>query len=121
MDRVHMFSALSRQKWGGATAALLSRFAEEIPESLVRVEERPRAWGGASRSRRYRRDEGAEYVESGPRRTIGTIIHPTFGRGDVVGQEGTGPDARLTVIFEGNLKKKIVARYAQWEESHVDF
>ncbi len=121
MDRVHLFSAMARQKWGGSTAALLSRFAEEIPETLLEVEERPRAWGGASRARRYRRDEGAEYVESGPRRTIGTIIHPTFGRGDVVSQEGTGPDARLTVIFAGNLKKKIVARYAQWEESHVDF
>jgi DNA helicase-2/ATP-dependent DNA helicase PcrA len=121
MDRVHLFSAMARQKWGGSTAALLSRFAEEIPENLLEVEERPRAWGGASRARRYERDRGAEYVDSGPRRTIGTIIHPTFGRGDVVGQEGTGPDARLTVIFAGNLKKKIVARYAQWEESHVDF
>ena len=52
---------------------------------------------------------------------LGTIIHPTFGRGDVIGQEGSGPDARLTVIFDGNIKKKIVARFAEWEESHVDF
>ena len=59
-------------------------------------------------------------MDEGPRRTLGTIIHPTFGRGDVVGQEGSGPEAKLTVIFGGNLKKRIVARYAQWEESHVD-
>jgi hypothetical protein len=58
--------------------------------------------------------------ESGPRRSLGTIIHPTFGRGDVVEQEGTGIDARLTVVFEGNIRKKIVARFAEWEDSFVD-
>jgi hypothetical protein len=29
-------------------------------------------------------------------------------------------DARLTVIFAGNIKKKIVARFAEWEESYAD-
>ena len=27
----------------------------------------------------------------------------------------------LVVVFAGNIKKKIVARFAQWEDSHVDF
>jgi len=121
-DRVRMFSAETRQRWGGGSSCLLSRFAEEIPERLMEVEERPRAWGGASRGRRAaHRGAAVEYAEPGPRRTLGTVIHPTFGRGDVLSQDGTGPDARLTVVFAGNVKKRIVARYAQWEESHVDF
>ncbi len=120
-DRVHLFSAMSRQRWGGVSVALLSRFAQEIPEKLVEIEETPRGWGGAAPSRRFMRESEPEVVEAGPRRTLGTIIHPTFGRGDVVGQEGRGPDARLVVVFAGNIKKKIVARYAQWEDSHVDF
>jgi DNA helicase-2/ATP-dependent DNA helicase PcrA len=57
----------------------------------------------------------------GPRHVLGKILHPTFGRGEVVAQEGKGPDARLTVLFPGGVVKKIVARYAQWEESDVDF
>jgi len=57
----------------------------------------------------------------GPRHVLGRILHPTFGRGEVVSQEGKGPDARLTVLFPGGVTKKIVARYAQWEESDVDF
>jgi DNA helicase-2/ATP-dependent DNA helicase PcrA len=118
-DRVRLYSAATRQRWGGSSAALLSRFAEEIPEELIEVRQLPRAWTGSSRPRQPRREE--EVVESGPRHTLGTIIHPTFGRGDVIHQEGNGPDARLTVIFSGNIKKKIVARFAQWEESHVDF
>jgi len=120
-DRIHMFAALTRMRWGGGRESLLSRFVEEIPEGYLDIEERPGAWGGAARSRRATRREPVEYAEAGPRRTLGTIVHPTFGRGDVIGQDGTGPDARLTVVFSGNIKKKIVARYAQWEESHVDF
>jgi DNA helicase-2/ATP-dependent DNA helicase PcrA len=57
----------------------------------------------------------------GPRHVLGKIRHPTFGKGEVVAQEGKGPDARLTVLFPGGIVKKIVARYAQWEESDVDF
>jgi DNA helicase-2/ATP-dependent DNA helicase PcrA len=39
------------------------------------------------------------------------VHHPQFGRGVVVGQEGRGPDARLTVRFEGAITKKVVARF----------
>jgi DNA helicase-2/ATP-dependent DNA helicase PcrA len=116
-DRVHLFAAQSRQRWGGSSMAVLSRFAEEIPESLLDVRESERTWRPTRRPRPRREPA----VEMGPRHVLGTIIHPTFGRGDVIGQEGNGPDARLTVIFEGNIKKKIVARFAEWEESHVDF
>ena len=119
-DRVAMFAASSRLRWGGMNASLISRFAHEIPEELVEVKNL--STGGYGRRtrppRRRRREE--EFVDTGPRHSLGTIIHPTFGRGDVVGQEGSGPDARLTVIFSGNIKKKIVARFAEWEECHVD-
>ena len=97
--------------------AVLSRFAEEVPESLIDVRESERTWRPTRRARPRRES----VVETGPRHVLGTIIHPTFGRGDVISQEGNGPDARLTVIFDGNIKKKIVARFAEWEESHVDF
>ena len=123
MDRAHLFAASRRQRWGGGSGSLVSRFAEEIPTELVQVEERIPSWSPTPRRSRptLRRPAEPTVVESGPRRSLGTILHPTFGRGDVIGQEGTGPDARLTVIFAGNIRKKIVARYAQWEESHVDF
>jgi DNA helicase-2/ATP-dependent DNA helicase PcrA len=117
-DRAHLFAATTRQRWGGTNAALLSRFAHEIPGPLLEVTERG-GWSarGPSRPRRSRPPADRE---TGPRRSLGTIIHPTFGRGDVVEQEGKGMDARLTVIFAGNIKKKIVARFAEWEESYAD-
>jgi ATP-dependent DNA helicase UvrD/PcrA len=118
-ERVHLFAAATRQHWGGPVGAPLSRFAEEIPEELIEVEREPALprWGLAGQDRGPSRREPVSTV----RRSLGTVIHPTFGRGDVIEQEGSGPDARLIVIFAGNIKKKIVARYAQWEESHADF
>ena len=103
--------------WGGPVGAPLSRFVEEIPDELLEAEREPLLprWGLAGQDRTPPR------ISSGPRRSLGTVRHPTFGRGDVIEQEGTGPDARLVVVFQGNIKKKIVARYAEWEESHADY
>jgi DNA helicase-2/ATP-dependent DNA helicase PcrA len=118
-ERVHLFAAATRQHWGGPVGAPLSRFVEEIPEELIEVEREPTLprWGLVGQDRAPERREPVSSV----RRSLGIVVHPTFGRGDVIEQEGAGPDARLIVIFAGNIKKKIVARYAQWEESHADF
>jgi DNA helicase-2/ATP-dependent DNA helicase PcrA len=128
-DRVHLFASVIRRHWGAPAGAVLSRFIEEIPDDLLTVADLAPRWGERPertarreepRAARRRGDERSPAYPSGPRRSLGTIVHPTFGRGDVVEQEGSGPDARLTVIFPGGIKKKIVARFAEWEESHVD-
>jgi DNA helicase-2/ATP-dependent DNA helicase PcrA len=50
--------------------------------------------------------------QAGTERVIGLrVYHAQFGRGVVVGQEGRGPDARLTVRFAGGITKKVVARF----------
>jgi DNA helicase-2/ATP-dependent DNA helicase PcrA len=41
-----------------------------------------------------------------------TIDHPTLGRGTIVKKEGTGPDAKLTVLFVKHGLKKLIAKYA---------
>jgi hypothetical protein len=77
----------------------------------------------ASMRARRREEHARARRRTAPRgpRLARQIIHPTFGRGEVIAQDGTGPEARLTVLFPGGITKKIVARYAQWEESDVDF
>jgi DNA helicase-2/ATP-dependent DNA helicase PcrA len=82
---------------------------------------RPAASGSGSRPASGSGSSRPAAAPQGRRLVLGKIIHPTFGRGEVVGQDGSGPDARLTVVFPGGVVKKIVARYAQWEESDVDF
>jgi len=50
--------------------------------------------------------------EEGLTRIVGArVMHAQFGSGVVVGQEGHGPDARLTVRFAGGLTKRVLARF----------
>jgi DNA helicase-2/ATP-dependent DNA helicase PcrA len=50
--------------------------------------------------------------EEGWTRIVGArVVHAQFGSGVVVGQEGHGPDARLTVRFAGGLTKRVLARF----------
>jgi DNA helicase-2/ATP-dependent DNA helicase PcrA len=45
-----------------------------------------------------------------------TIVHPKYGRGNVLRREGDGDDAKLTVMFPGHGLKKIVEKYAGIKE-----
>jgi DNA helicase-2/ATP-dependent DNA helicase PcrA len=108
----------------------ISDFVHELPEDLLEVIDRSGYDAGAAARRRspspgYRREPvAASPPESGRvfvpdpdadgswTRAVGVrVYHAQFGRGVVVGQEGGGPDARLTVRFGGATVKKVLARY----------
>ncbi len=53
-------------------------------------------------------------LEQGWTRVVGARVHHAqFGPGVVVGQEGYGPEARLTVRFAGGITKRVVARFLE--------
>ena len=43
------------------------------------------------------------------------VRHPKYGEGMIVGREGDGDDAKLTVSFTGHGVKKLVEKFAQLE------
>jgi len=46
------------------------------------------------------------------------VIHPSFGRGKVVGNEGFGDNLKVTIKFDGGQTKKVLVRFAQLEPSY---
>ena len=40
------------------------------------------------------------------------VIHPTFGRGQILERSGSGPDTRFLIAFQSGAKKKVVVKYA---------
>ncbi|SVE51378.1 uncharacterized protein METZ01_LOCUS504232, partial [marine metagenome] len=40
------------------------------------------------------------------------VEHKLFGKGKILAVEGDGGTAKLTIIFTGNVHKKIIAKYA---------
>jgi DNA helicase-2/ATP-dependent DNA helicase PcrA len=79
---------------------------EDLPRApLARA--RPAATAGTTERRVVEPDS-----EEGWTRIVGARVHHAqFGSGVVVGQEGHGPDARLTVRFAGGLTKRVLARF----------
>ena len=40
------------------------------------------------------------------------VEHSLFGKGKIIDVEGSGGESKLTVIFHGNVQKKLIAKYA---------
>ena len=94
----------------GQVFNLKSRFLDEIPEELLEVEKpEQKIW-----DRVEEMAEGDTGIN--PVLKIGSrIIHPNFGYGQVISKEGSGQNLRLTVIFRGGVKKRLLAKYADLE------
>jgi DNA helicase-2/ATP-dependent DNA helicase PcrA len=127
-DEVRLSAATDRRRFGLSGPGGLSRFLGEIPSELVEELESPftgarqRLSGGyGARGGRGAAARGASAELPGYRHVLGRILHPVFGRGEVLSREGEGSEAKLKVLFPGGVSKTIMERYVRWEESDVDF
>ena len=135
--RKRLILTLARQRmlYGEIRGREGSRFLEELPGDVARIDEE-----SIAPSIFERETEDEEFAWEAPRRpssvprrgppvTVarrraivpGTlpglargsrVRHPTYGPGVVLQQEGSGDDARLTVFFDRAGKKKFVAKFA---------
>ena len=54
-----------------------------------------------------------ESQDTGPQYRIGSLVyHETFGKGQIMSVEGQGDKMKVSVTFEGNVSKKLIAQYA---------
>ena len=94
----------------GQMLNLKSRFLDELPEELIEMEKpEEKVWESVAAVAE------TDSHTSAMLRVGCRIIHPTFGYGEVVGKDGSGENLRLTVIFRGGVKKKLLAKYADLE------
>ncbi|NQV42793.1 MAG: hypothetical protein HQ506_10600 [Candidatus Marinimicrobia bacterium] len=123
-----------RQRYGETMYSRPSRFLEEIPSHLLDYS--TRSISDFTRED-YRRKPGVKVTRTKPtkpapkqttgmRRAMGTLNqhepgvyvagmqvgHKIFGKGKIVIVDGTGPEAKVTVMFQGNVKKKLIAKFA---------
>jgi DNA helicase-2/ATP-dependent DNA helicase PcrA len=113
-ERLYLFSAANRLRFGSWTGNGPSRFLGEVPERLVNL---MGAGEEPGKARRYGNiaEDTAEAVSQPTRRRfrVGTIIiHPSYGEGTIKNVEGSGKDMKVTVRFPGKGIKKFLAGYA---------
>jgi DNA helicase-2/ATP-dependent DNA helicase PcrA len=128
-ERAVLLAAVRRHRFGRSDPdGEVSRFVREIPEGLLAWREPAAAPSpGLFTRRRAPRTvpagDGRRYVydeETPPPDESGLVgarvTHARFGAGIVMQTDGTGPDARVVVQFHAGFRKKLVARYLDWEE-----
>jgi DNA helicase-2/ATP-dependent DNA helicase PcrA len=117
-ELLYLTHAWSRSLWGGTNYNPASRFLTEIPDELVDVlreaaRPRDRGWSWESpSSRRAEPDRTVVRVAPGDR-----VFHEAFGAGRVVEVSGSGVDTEITVDFEDDGTKRLMAAYANLTKS----
>lgn len=116
-ERLYLFSAVNRLRFGSWVDNSPSRFLGEIPERFV--EELTRSGRGpASLDGSILRDAAEARLDdvstpSRKRFRIGMRVkHPSYGEGVIKKVEGNGKDMKVAVHFPGHGQKKFLAAYA---------
>lgn len=96
-----LFYARARRRYGGLLPSVPSRFLAELPAEFIRV-------AATGRSPEDLADEVVRPRVRGVR-----VRHPVWGLGTVLEAEGEGEDMKLTILFSGGMKKKVVASFVE--------
>ena len=115
-QKVYLSYTQARRRFGGLPSpSVQSRFLHELPNELLD--------GGISHnthtiSQTYKENTFQTESQSNNEFIVGAFIeHKLFGKGKIIAIEGSGENAKLTIVFNGNIRKKIIAKYANL--SHI--
>jgi DNA helicase-2/ATP-dependent DNA helicase PcrA len=116
-ERLFLFTAANRLRFGSWTDNSPSRFLSEVPERLVEIidgTEAPREAGYSVGTG----DDSAETVSLPTKKRFGVgmlVVHPSYGEGTIKNVEGSGKEMKVTVYFPGIGTKKFLAGYAPFQ------
>lgn len=116
-ERAYLHYATDRRRSSGVMGyGMASRFLQEIPEeSLERIIFQ------SAITRRYVREKGSDSYTLKQVRTVTSfndmqrgdrVEHKIFGKGMILSVDGAGENQKISVIFRGNVRKKLIAKYA---------
>jgi DNA helicase-2/ATP-dependent DNA helicase PcrA len=120
-ENLYLSYARSRRRFNNINYTTPSLFLDEIPSEFIEERLIGRAKSEKGKSKRHtRRKKMLEYFnqedesqEEGTSYSIGSrVYHETFGKGEVIGVEGQGDKMKISIKFEGEVYKKLIAQYA---------
>ncbi|SEG72459.1 DNA helicase II [Vibrio hangzhouensis] len=116
MEKLHITYAEMRRLYGQDKYHKPSRFIRELPEScLQEVRMKAQVSRPASAGRFSQAEVKNNFNETGF--NLGARVkHPKFGEGTIINFEGSGPQSRVQVAFNGEGIKWLVTQYAKLEQ-----
>ena len=105
MEKLYLSYSKFRRRFGSEIIPMsVSRFINELPEE--NIEYIGRAKNVFNYERSFSEKETSQYKK-------GQIVnHSLFGKGKIIDLDGSGDNAKITVMFHGNVQKKLIAKYA---------
>ncbi|MBC8174402.1 MAG: UvrD-helicase domain-containing protein [Candidatus Marinimicrobia bacterium] len=116
-EKVYLHYATNRRKSSGVGGTgIASRFLQEIPNEFIE-----RITFQSAILRRSIKVKGSDRYTLKPIRTVTAfddlqrgdkVEHKLYGKGMVLAVDGSGENQKITVHFRGNIRKKLIAKYA---------
>ena len=105
MEKLYLSYSKFRRRFGSEIIPMaVSRFINELPEE--NIEYIGRTKNAFNYERSFSEKETLHYKK-------GQIVnHSLFGKGKIIDLDGSGDNAKITVMFHGNIQKKLIAKYA---------
>jgi len=120
-ENLYLSYARCRRRFNNINYTSPSLFLDEIPSEFIddKLVCRKKAGKGKSK-RKTRRKKMLEYFnqedesqEQATHYALGSrVYHETFGKGEVIGVEGQGDKMKISIKFDGDVLKKLIAQYA---------
>ena len=113
-----LYNASMRRRFGGEPIpSITSQFIGELPSDLIdHIHLKPLPQRNFSSSQQYNYSNSPRkktFNSSTHEHKIGSLVkHSIFGKGKLLRVEGVGENAKLTILFSGNVKKTLIQKYA---------
>ncbi len=105
-ERLYLLNVVVRRIWGNVSYQEPSRFFSEIPEEYLEFKD----YSYGAKTREFRADSSNQFSVKDD--WIGRqMLHPEYGRGTVIANEGSGTDQKVTIQFGAQSQRKFLLRY----------
>jgi DNA helicase II / ATP-dependent DNA helicase PcrA len=120
-ENLYLSYAKRRRKYNTYVSSVPSLFLDEIPMDFMELKASKLSAVQSIKTKKQSRrkkmlsyfSDDAESQENETSFDVGSLVyHETFGKGKVTNLEGRGDKAKISVLFEGNISKKLIAQYA---------
>ena len=117
-QKVFLYNASMRRRFGGEPIlSITSQFIGELPLDLIdhiHLKRAPQHNFSSSQQYNYSNSRRKKTFNSSTHEhKIGSLVkHSIFGKGKLLRVEGVGENAKLTILFSGNVKKTLIQKYA---------
>ena len=105
MEKLYLSYSKLRRRFGSEVMLMrVSRFINELPKENIKY------IGGKENLEKINLSNSEKKVVKYSKGQI--VAHSLFGKGRIIDLDGVGDDSKITVMFHGNIKKKLIAKYA---------